>query len=357
MKPTRIVLAVLIALAVLVAAACGGSDTQSVPENAVAVVDGTPVTKAELEGLLARAKATYKSQKRAFPKAGTAEYQSLQTQAVAFLVQRTEYDSRANELKLAVTDKEIDARIEQYKKQAFGGSQAKLDKQLKSQGYTTETLRADVRAQLLSEKIYDAITKDAKVPDSEITKYYNENKAQYVVAESRDVRHILIALNKDGKKANTATGDKVDYAKSKALADKLYSQIKAGADFAALAKKYSADPGSAANGGQLTIVRGQTVAPFDKTAFLLKTNAVSAPVKTDFGYHVITPVSAVKPSTTTPLKDAKAQIEAQLLDKKKTDLITKWTADTKDFFAKKVAYATGFAPPEAATQSSATTTG
>jgi len=277
MKPTRVALTVLVALAVLVATACGGSDTQSVPEDAVAVVDGTPVTKAELEGLLARAKATYKSQKRAFPKAGTAEYQSLQTQAVAFLVQRAEYDSKADDLKLAVTDKEIDARIQQFKTQSFGGSQAKLDKQLKLQGYTTETLRADVKAQLLSERIYDAVTKDAKVPDSEITKYYNENKAQYVVKESRDVRHILVALNSSGKPANTAAGDKVDYAKSKALADKLYSQIKAGGDFAVLAKKYSADPGSAANGGRLTIIRGQTVAPFDKTAFLLKTNTVSAP--------------------------------------------------------------------------------
>ena len=48
----------------------------------------------------------------------------------------------------------------------------------------------------------------------------------------------------------------------------------------------------------------------------------------------------------------------QILDKAKTDAITKWTADTKSFFAKKVEYATGFAPPEAATDtSSATTTG
>ena len=94
MKPTRVVLSVLVALAVLVAAACGGTD-QSVPADAVAVVDGTPVTKAELDELLARAKKSYTDQKRAFPKAGTAEYQALQTQAVAFLVQRAEYDKRA----------------------------------------------------------------------------------------------------------------------------------------------------------------------------------------------------------------------------------------------------------------------
>ena len=336
MKPTRIVVAALVALVVLVATACGGSD-QSVPDDAVAVVDGVPVTKTDLEGLLARAKATYKTQKRAFPKAGTTEFQSLQTQAVAFLVQRAEYDNRASELKLTVTDKEIDARIEQVKKQSFGGSQAKLDKQLKQQGYTKESLRADIKAQLLSEKIYDAVTKDAKVSDADIAKYYQQNKSQYSQAESRDVRHILV--------------------KTKVQANKIYDELKAGGNFAALAKKYSTDPGSKDNGGKLTIIRGQTVAPFDTTAFLLSTNQISRPIKTQYGYHVIQPISEVKPAKVTPLKDAKPAIQATLLDKAKTDAITKWTADTKSYFAKKVSYATGYAPPAAATDSATTTTG
>ena len=336
MKPMRLAAVVLVALAVLVATACGSSsDKQSVPENAVAVVDGTTVTKSELDALLARAQKTYKAQKRAFPKAGTAEYQALQTQAVAFLVQRAEYNNRAADLKLTVTDKEITDRINQIKTQSFGGSQAKLDAQLKAQGYTPESLKADIKAQLISEKIYASVTKDAKVSDADITKYYNQNKSQYQTGESRDVRHILV--------------------KSKAQANKIYDQLKAGASFAALAKKYSIDPGSKNNGGKLTIVRGQTVAPFDATAFNLSTNVVSRPIKTQYGYHVIQPISDVRPPTTTPLKQAKPQIEATLLEKSKNDAITKWTTETKDFFAKKVAYATGFAPPAAATSSAATT--
>jgi foldase protein PrsA len=337
MKPIRLAALLLVALAVLVATACGSSsDKQSVPENSVAVVDGTPVTKAELDALLARAQKTYKAQKRAFPKAGTAEYQALQTQAVAFLVQRAEYNNRAADLNLKVTDKEITDRINQIKQQSFGGSQKKLDAQLKAQGYTAESLKADIKAQLISEKIYAAVTKDAKVTDAEIAKYYNQNKSQYQTGESRDVRHILV--------------------KTKAQANKIYDQLKAGASFAALAKKYSIDPGSKNNGGKLTVVRGQTVAPFDATAFNLSTNVVSRPIKTQFGYHVIEPISDVRPPSTTPLKEAKPQIEATLLEKAKNDAITKWTTDTKDFFVKKVSYATGYAPPETAT-SSATTTG
>src|SRR5262249_59316821 len=119
-------------------------------------------------------------------------------------------------------------------------------------------------------------------------------------------------------------------------------------------KKSSLDPGSKAKGGLLTIQRGQTVAPFDKAAFTLKTNTVSTPVKTQYGYHIIKPVSAVKPPATQPLKDAKASIEATLLEQAKNDAITKWTSDTKDFFAKKVSYATGYAPPAAATSASTT---
>ena len=141
MKPIRIAAAALVALVVLVATACGSSN-ESVPSDAVAVVDGTPVTKAELEALLDRAKKTYKAQKRAFPKAGTSEYQSLQTQAVAFLVQRAEYDNRGRRPEARRDGQGDRRRIAQIKQQSFGGSQTKLDTQLKAQGYTTATSAA-----------------------------------------------------------------------------------------------------------------------------------------------------------------------------------------------------------------------
>ena len=109
------------------------------------------------------------------------------------------------------------------------------------------------------------------VGDDDIEEYYEKNKAQYSQPESRDVRHILV--------------------KTKAQADDLYTQLENGANFAALAKKFSEDTGSKANGGKLTISKGQTVAPFDQTAFLLKKNDISKPVKTEFGYHIIQPLS------------------------------------------------------------------
>jgi hypothetical protein len=75
---------------------------------------------------------------------------------------------------------------------------------------------------------------------------------------------------------------------TKALAEELRQRILAGEDFATLAKEYSEDPGSAVNGGDLGwFGRGMMVAPFETAAFSLTVGAVSEPVKTDFGYHII----------------------------------------------------------------------
>ncbi len=337
MKPTRIVLTALVALLVLVAAACGGTSDQSVPADAVAVVDGTPITKADMNTLMARAKKSYATNKRVFPKAGTAEYQSLQTQAVAFLVQREQYLKGADQLKLTVTDKEIQDRVDQVKKQYFAGSQAKLEERLKATGYTVASFTADIKAQLISEKIFAAVTKDAAVTDSQVAAYYKDNQSKYVSQESRDVEHILV--------------------KTKAEADKLRVQLVGGADFAVLAKKYSKDPGSAANGGKLTITKGQTVPEFEKASFSLKLHEISQPVKTQFGYHLIEPLSPLRPSGAQPFKTVEAQVKAQLLGTAKSDKIKKWTDDIKKTIGGKTVYASGFAPPPTATDTTPVTTG
>jgi hypothetical protein len=174
----------------LVAAGCGDSD--EVPADAVAVVDGTSITRSSLDGLLARAKKSYAAQKRAFPKAGTSDYQSLQTQAVAYLVQREEYAREADKLGIDVTDQQIAKKVEEVKKQYFSGSQAKFEKGLKDQGYTKATLEEDIRSQLLTEGIYKKVTTDAKVTDADLKSYYEKNRSNYTVPESRSVRHILV---------------------------------------------------------------------------------------------------------------------------------------------------------------------
>lgn len=329
MKNSRILTLIavaLVALTALVLAGCGGDD--DVPADAVAVVDGTVITKAELESLLGRAKQGYESQERAFPKAGTAEYTALQNQAVAYLVQRAEYVKEGEELGVEVTDKEIDARIAQVTKEYFGGDAAKLQEQLKAQGYTQAAFREDIEAQILSEEISAKVTGDVELTDADVKQYYEENKAQYTVAESRKVRHILV--------------------KTKAEADDVVRRLAAGEAFAALAKELSTDPGSKDSGGELEIQKGQTVAPFEKASFSLAVNEISDPIKTEFGYHVIQAMGPVKAATTTPLASAEEQIRATLLEEKKTKAIETWTSDLEKRYKDKVSYGAGYQPPAAA---------
>jgi parvulin-like peptidyl-prolyl isomerase len=334
MKRSLALAAAALAAVTLVAAGCGDSD--EVPADAVAVVDGTTITRSSLDGLLARAKKSYTAQKRAFPKAGTSEYQSLQTQAVAYLVQREEYAREADKLGIDVTDQQIAKKVDEVKKQYFSGSQAKFEKGLADQGYTKASLEEDIRSQLLTEGIYKKVTSDAKVTDADVKSYYEKNRANYTVPESRSVRHILV--------------------KTKADADRIRALLVNGGDFAALAKANSIDPGSKDAGGKLTVSKGQTVAPFDKAAFSLDTNELSQPIKTQFGYHLIQPLGAVKPGSVTPFAQVKDQIKTQLESETKNTAVNKWVADVEKEYKDKVQYAAGFEPPDTSTTTGETTT-
>jgi parvulin-like peptidyl-prolyl isomerase len=335
MKRSLMLAAAALAVLTVVAAGCG--DTDEVPTDAVAVVDGTPISKSTLDELLTRTKKTYAAQKRQFPKAGTPEYQSLQTQAVAFLVQRAEYAREADKLGVKVTDAQIQKKVDDVKKQYFGGNQKKFEAGLKAQSYTLAALRDDARAQLVSEGIYKDITGNAKISDAEAQQYYDQNIDRYKVAESRVVRHILV--------------------KTKNEADQIRSEIEGGADFATLAKEKSLDPGSKDQGGKLTVSKGQTVAPFDKAAFSLDTNQLSGPVKTQYGYHLIQPLTDVKQGRVTPFTEVRAQIKSQLLQQKKGDAVSQWVAKVEKEYKGKVSYATGYEPPDTTTTGTGTTSG
>jgi foldase protein PrsA len=323
-------------LVVVLAAGCGGGGKKSVPSDSVAAVGSEHITKSEFTLLMDGTKRAYVARKTPFPKAGTSQYKALQDQTMKYLVQQSELEQKAKGLGITVTDKDVTARIAQIKKQYFAGNEAKYQQQLKAQGLTEPLLALNLHGQILSEKLYNKITGGVKVTDADIQKYYTDHKATYSKAASRDVRHILV--------------------NNKTLADSIESQLKAGGDFAKLAKKYSKDPGSAAQGGKLTITKGQTVAPFDKVAFSLKTNELSPPVHTTYGWHIIQALSAVKPATQQPLKDVKAQISSQLLQTKKTDVINKWVDDVNKEYAKQITYQTGYVPLSTASTTTAATT-
>jgi parvulin-like peptidyl-prolyl isomerase len=334
---TRIPSLFLVALAALTLVACGGGDDENVPSDAVAIVAGEPIAKTDFDALMRRAEAGAKAQGRKFPTAGSAEYAQLKRQALEILTQREEYEQEAEDLGIEVKDSDVDKRLEQLKKQYFAGNDKRYQAQLKESGLVEADLRADIRSQLVAEKIYNDVTKDVKVTDKDIAQYYNSHKQQYTQPETRVIRHILVGE------------------KQKPLADRLYDQLKAKPSlFPSLAKQYSKDPGSKSQGGRLTIVRGQTVAPFDQTAFLMHVGQISRPVKTQYGYHVIQAVGEIKPAKTTPLNDVRNAIRQQLLQTKKNDSMNKWVQETKKEYQDKIRYQVGFAPPKTTTGSATT---
>lgn len=341
MNAHRVFLSASLAAAVLAlslgAVACGGggggATGGSLASGVVASVAGDEITQGELDEVISQAKERLESQGQTIPAAGSREYQAFQQNALAYLVQKTQFEQQAEELDVTVSDKEVDERVARVLTQFFGGSRKKYDEALEKQGITDEQVRDELRATLVSEKIFDKVGDSAKVTEAEIKAYYNANPQLYTQQPSRRVRHILV--------------------KSKALADDLYGQLADGADFAALAKKHSTDS-SKDTGGALTIRKGETVPQFEKVALALKVNELSKPVKTRFGYHIIQALGPLTEAKATPLASVRQTIRDTLVGQKRSDAVTKWLEDLKQEYADKIEYASGFAP--AATSPAAGTT-
>jgi foldase protein PrsA len=337
----RLFLVPLVLSLTLLAAACGGSSNSdsgsggTASGDDAAVVNGDHITQATLDRRLNEAACSYKLQKKTFPKAGTTEYQQIRTQILQSLVQRTQLAQKAPSLGVSVTDKQVEAQLKNLKTQYFGGNESKYNAELKRQCVTDAEVRDDLQSNLLSNAIFKKVTTSATVTSTDVKAYYDAHREVYTTPQTRVVSHILV--------------------KNKALADKLYAQLQKGASFASLAKKYSIDPGSKAQGGQLTITRGHTVAPFDRVAFELRTGALSNPVHTQYGWHIIHADKPATPHHSTPFAQVKASIKQQLLQQKRNTALQTWLNGLKKEYDGKISYAAGLAPP--ATSTTATTTG
>ena len=280
---TRLVLLMLpLALVAVLAAGCGGGGGNgSVPADSVATVGSTPITKSTFQSLMNVAFAKFVAQGQQPPKVGTPTYTQLRDQAVTFLVQEDELQQEGKKLGVTVSQKDVDDRLAQIKK-SYGDK--KFASALKSAHVTLPEYELySLQPTLLGEKLQSKVTQDVKISQSDAKKYYDQNKSSFTTPKTREVRHILVT--------------------SKALANQIESKLKSGQSFASLAKKYSKDTASAQQGGKLCVAHGgtsgacqQTVPPFDKAAFALKTHALSAPVHSVYGWHIIQALNDVTPA-------------------------------------------------------------
>src|SRR5881397_3723262 len=190
---------------------------------------------------------------------------------------------------------------------------------------------ARVRARYVAYRPADFLSQ-AEVKDDDVAEYYALHKEdKFTEPEQVRARHILIKVAADaGADAKAAARKK---------AEELLAKVKAGADFAALAKESSEDPGSAAKGGDLGLfLRGRMTPAFEEAAFALQAGGVSDVVETPFGFHVIK-VEEHRPGGVKPLEAVHDEIADSLKQQRSLALARKQAEEDR----RKIARGTPFA--------------
>jgi parvulin-like peptidyl-prolyl isomerase len=313
--------------------ACGSSsDSSSLPQGVVAQVGDAQITSAELQRSVEQQRAAAKAEGQTFPKQGTAQFDQVRQQLLQQIVLERIVDFEAKKCgsPCKVTDKAVTQQLNQIRQSSqFGGSEQKFQKFLADRKLTVADARRILRYQLEQPKLIAYVTRGVRFTAADAKRYYDANPAQFKVPAQRQARHILV--------------------KSKALADKISAEVNDG-NFAALAKRYSIDPGSKSQGGELgPIQKGQVVPEFEKVVFGLKDGQISKPFKTQFGWHIVE--AQVTPARSQTFAQARSQIISSQLSAKRNAEFTKWRDKILADYEKRTTYADEkLKPPETVAQ-------
>jgi foldase protein PrsA len=299
MKQLR-VLPALGALLVLgvVASGCGGG---GVPSNAVATVDGEPISKQSLDRWLAVVASVSGRPTTAIPKppdyetciahkrtaapaAGKgkakptdaqlsqqckAEYEALRDQALGQLIMFSWLEGEAADMGISVSEDEVEKSFSEQKSQSFP-KDADYQAWLKSSGQTEDDVLQRMRFDLLSSKIREQVTKgEDRVTEKQIADYYATNKARFAQPDRRDLLLVMTTTRAEATEAKAA--------------------LASGRSWKSVATEYSIDAASKAQGGELAdVTKGQQDKALDKAIFSALKGELRGPVKTRLGYFVFT---------------------------------------------------------------------
>jgi len=216
------------------------------------------------------------------------------------LVQTALIDQYATDNHVDVSDADVQKREDEIKAKYPPGQ---FETILKSQNLTEADVQKILREQLVVEK---AVSGDVKISDADIKSYLDKNHATLDTQEQVRAKHILVA--------------------DAGLAATIEQKLKAGGDFAALAKQYSTDPSSKDKGGELGFFsKGQMVPAFQAAAFSQKIGVVGPPVKSPFGYHIIV-VEEKKPAQIATLANSSDKIKKLLQQQQQQTEVPKFLA-------------------------------
>jgi peptidyl-prolyl cis-trans isomerase C len=295
----------------------GPETTKPVPAvlpQVLAKIDGLPVGREELENAVKDAEA--RAGKTVPPAERDTVYRGLLDRVILFKLLANEAKVRG----ITVTPQEITDRIAQIKQQF--PTEAEFQKELTKRHTTLAQLQEDQRRDLVNAKTIEAeVAPRLVVSEQELDAFYKANPDQFKEQESVRASHILFGVAKDAPpEAKQA---------ARTEAEGVLKRVKAGEDFAALAKQYSKDPGSAAVGGDLNFFpRGQMVPAFDAAAFALKPGEISSLVETEFGFHIIK-LTERRAGRTVPLAEVKERLEGFLKQRKQQELVQQYLLSLK----------------------------
>ena len=243
----------------------------NVGEEPVATVDGEAITANEVYQLMLG---------------------SVGPQAVEQLITEKLIGREAERKNIVVTEEDINAEIDKIK--ADYGDDETFLAMLEWYGYTLDALKNQLKPQIMLTKLLEP---EIEITEDELQEYYETNKSEFVTTpEEVKASHILVNTKEE--------------------AERLLAELKAGADFATLAKENSKDPGSAEQGGDLGFFgRGEMVAEFEEAAFSLGIGELSGIVESTYGYHIIL-VTDKQEEVVRPYEESKEDIREMVFSRK-----------------------------------------
>jgi foldase protein PrsA len=298
-RPTTFAIAALLALFAVGATGCKAAAPAA---DAIARVNGTDILKATIDKQIAQMK---KASPAAFESTqGATVEQQYRAQILDGLIDQALVQEAAKSLGVTVAPKQIDDYIAGLEQQY--GSKAALETAMQSAGFDMPMLREQITNSLLMDAVSSKVSSGAPDPTADqIKQYYDANKSQFAQPEQVHVEHILFAV------------------KDKTLAQTVLAKVKAGGDFAALAKQYSTDPGSKDKGGDLGWAAPTAyVTEFADAVATMKVDSVRL-VESQFGWHVIKLLGR-RAATQQTLAQATPAVKQALLQNSRADAFSQY---------------------------------
>ena len=239
-------------------------------------------------------------------------YQERQKDVLRDLIDQDLLLQKGKELGIT-GENELIKRLDEIRKQLHLETLEDVQRAAEKEGVSYEDFKQNIRNGIITQQVIGReVGAHIQITQEEVRKYYEEHKEDMAQAEQVRLEEILISTEPKGVPDSAGEPDQAALDAAQKKAEDLLAQIRKGASFEELAKKYSDDPNSAPQGGDLGYFkRGTMVKSLEDTIFALKAGQVSDVVRTKQGY-ILMKVTEHTPSGVPPLKDVDEKIQTAI---------------------------------------------